>query len=367
MSLILLYPANRTLVRELETPEPTHRAQVPRSMGAFLEKPKTEKTTSSGDGSGLRYGVSAMQGWRMEMEDAHVCCTSIGKHRSNNFLEDWSFFGVFDGHAGPKASQYCSKQLLDCVMDGISDVSEVDIVERVKEGISKGFLVLDERLRELPEVVDGKDRSGTTAIVVMVSPTKIIWANCGDSRGLLCRSGNVHFATTDHKPFHVNEKSRIEKAGGTVMMQRVNGSLAVSRALGDFDYKRSSELPPIAQLVSPEPEITVHDREFDHDEFLLLACDGIFDVMSNEEVAAFVHRHLKTSDNLEIISSKLIDTCLYKVTLIAFVALLLVVLHCYTSTLLSYMCMCVYCTALLHIHPVKCRICVCVCIVCHSP
>lgn len=276
-------------------------------MGAFLDKPKTEKTIAKGEGCGLRYGVSAMQGWRMEMEDAHVCSTDI------TGLKDWSFFGVFDGHAGPKVSQYCAQHLLDCIVGNVSSLSDKDPVEAVKDGIYKGFLELDEELKARPDCLNGKDRSGTTAIVVMVSPDKIVWANCGDSRGLLCTDGGVSFATTDHKPVNPDERNRIEKAGGTVMMQRVNGSLAVSRALGDFDYKRAGDLPATQQLVSPEPEITVKDRDHDKDQFLLLACDGIFDVMSNEEVSGFVLHRLRLTDDLTEICSKLIDTCLYKV------------------------------------------------------
>lgn len=65
------------------------------------------------------------------------------------------------------------------------------------------------------------------------------------------------------------------------MIQRVNGSLAVSRALGDYEYKQVEGKGPCEQLVSPEPEITVQNRA-DNDEFLVLACDGVWDVMTNE-------------------------------------------------------------------------------------
>lgn len=280
-------------------------------MGAFLDKPKTEKITAQGEGCGIRYGVSAMQGWRMEMEDAHVCETQFK-------LKDYGFFGVFDGHAGPKVSQYCSQHLLECILDCLEQGKDKEVpVKDVKKAIHDGFLRLDEHLKKQPQWANGEDRSGTTAIVVMVSPQKIIWGNCGDSRGLLCRNGKVAFSTQDHKPYNQAERARIERAGGTVMMQRVNGSLAVSRALGDFDYKRSNELKPTEQLVSPEPEITVQDRDQSTDEFLLLACDGIFDVMSNDEVVAYVSRHLKLTDDLPKICSDLIDTCLNKVPLLS--------------------------------------------------
>lgn len=285
-------------------------------MGAFLEKPKTEKTTSSGECKGLRYGVSAMQGWRMEMEDAHVCNTDIKTPKLS--LDGWAFFGVFDGHAGAKVSQYCAENLLTCITEQFekesTDKEESTVsLERAKEGIVQGFLALDKKLKEEPQWSSGEDRSGTTAITVMVSPTHIIWGNCGDSRGLLCRDGKLCHATQDHKPYNTTEKDRIERAGGTVMMQRVNGSLAVSRALGDFDYKRCTDLKPNEQLVSPEPDIEVKDRDAT-DEFLFLACDGIFDVMSNEEVILYISRQLTLTNDLATICSNLLDLCLHKVS-----------------------------------------------------
>lgn len=286
-------------------------------MGAFLEKPKTDKVTSSGECKGLRYGVSAMQGWRMEMEDAHVCNTDI--KTSKQSLDGWAFFGVFDGHAGSKVSQYCAEHLLNCIVENFESEKEDNNVtlEITKEGIVQGFLSTDKKLKEEPQWSSGEDRSGTTAITVMVTPTHIIWGNCGDSRGLLCRNGKLFYATEDHKPYNATEKDRIEKAGGTVMMQRVNGSLAVSRALGDFDYKRCADLKPNEQLVSPEPDISVNDRE-DTDQFLFLACDGIFDVMSNEEVIGYISRQLTLTSDLAQICSNLLDLCLHKVSVIYF-------------------------------------------------
>lgn len=280
-------------------------------MGAFLEKPKTEKITSSGESKGLKYGVSAMQGWRMEMEDAHVCSTDIKNPKVS--LDGWAFFGVFDGHAGAKVSQYCAENLLGCIVDQFEENDNNVTLEKAKEAIVKGFLTTDEKLKKEPQWSTGEDRSGTTAITVMVTPTHVIWGNCGDSRGLVCRSGKVFYATEDHKPYNPSEKDRIEKAGGTVMMQRVNGSLAVSRALGDFDYKRCTDLKPNEQLVSPEPDITVNERE-DTDEFLFLACDGIFDVMSNDDVIKYISRQLTLTSNLAQICSNLLDLCLHKVS-----------------------------------------------------
>jgi serine/threonine protein phosphatase PrpC len=275
-------------------------------MGAFLDKPKTEKTSSRGEGyGGLRYAVSAMQGWRTEMEDAHVCATEFS-------LQNSGFFGVFDGHAGSGVSVYCAEHMLETVLDSVesNEATQDDLKAKIEIIMKESFLSLDEKLKMNFSKVD--DHSGTTAVVALITPTLIVIANCGDSRAILCSDGILDFCTTDHKPYNVEEKARIEKAGGTVMMQRVNGSLAVSRALGDFDYKRNTSIPPIEQLVSPEPDVTIIPRNNDKEEFLLLACDGIYDVMSNDEIISYIRHKLSLTSDLEKICNDLIDLCLNK-------------------------------------------------------
>ncbi|ESN94661.1 hypothetical protein HELRODRAFT_107894 [Helobdella robusta] len=277
-------------------------------MGAFLDKPKTEKHTEKGTGNGLKYGVSSMQGWRVEMEDAH--CATIGLPLSQ--LNDWSFFAVFDGHAGAKVSEYCAKRLLEVIVESNEFKSEINdqstlTPETVINGIKSGFLKLDDEIREN----NGEDKSGSTAVCSLISPKHVFVANCGDSRMVLSRAGKCVFNTLDHKPINPQERERIQNAGGSVMIQRVNGSLAVSRALGDFDYKNVEGKGQCEQLVSPEPEISSLDRT-DEDEFLILACDGIWDVMSNDELCDFVRSRMRITDDLEAICSCVVDTCLSK-------------------------------------------------------
>lgn len=281
-------------------------------MGAFLDKPKTDKHTDKGEGNGLRYGLSSMQGWRVEMEDAH--CAVIGIPN----LKDWSFFAVFDGHAGAKVSAYCAEQLVHAIttnedfLRGNSDIStNPPDQDQVRKAIKTGFLSLDEKIRAMPEIISGEDKSGSTAVCVMLSPVHMFFANCGDSRALLCRDGHVAFSTQDHKPVNPEEKERIQNAGGSVMIQRVNGSLAVSRALGDFEYKNVQGKGPCEQLVSPEPEVFVEERS-PNDEFAVLACDGIWDVMTNEDLCDFVRDRMQITDDLEHICNLVIDTCLHK-------------------------------------------------------
>ena len=279
-------------------------------MGAFLDKPKTDKHSDSGDGNGLHYAVSSMQGWRVEMEDAHSTIASLPRFNS------WSYFAVFDGHAGSRISAYCAAKLLDAILtnrDFLPNGSTEPTVESVEVGMRTGFLQLDSEIRNLPETISGEDKSGTTVVCALISPTHIFLANCGDSRAVISRSGQVSLCTQDHKPVNPLEKERIQNAGGSVMIQRVNGSLAVSRALGDFEYKNVQGKGQCEQLVSPEPEILVQERS-DGDEFLVLACDGIWDVMSNEELCDFVRDRLLVTDDLKSVCNSVIDTCLSKVS-----------------------------------------------------
>ncbi|XP_023681312.2 protein phosphatase 1A isoform X1 [Paramormyrops kingsleyae] len=277
-------------------------------MGAFLDKPKMEKHNAHGEGNSLRYGLSSMQGWRVEMEDAHTAVVGLP-----NGLNAWSFFAVYDGHAGSQVARYCCEHLLEHITSNLDfrGGGGEPSVESVKSGIRTGFLQIDEHMRAISEKKHGADRSGSTAVGVLVSPRHIYFINCGDSRALLSRAGRVHFFTQDHKPSNPLEKERIQNAGGSVMIQRVNGSLAVSRALGDFDYKCVHGKGPTEQLVSPEPEVYEIERST-ADEFIILACDGIWDVMANEELCDFVRSRLEVTEDLEKVCNEIVDTCLYK-------------------------------------------------------
>lgn len=305
-------------------------------MGVFLDKPKKEKECESGEGNGLSYALCSMQGWRVEMEDAHAIRIDLGP-----VLKKCSYFAVFDGHAGDFVSNYISENLIDTILelwmstpasnDAISKVSseksptakvaceaegtcqltDSSELDRFKANIKEGFLKIDSSMRDHPKFLSPEEKSGTTAVTAFVTPDKIIFANCGDSRGVLASNKSVRFGTYDHKPCNEEEKKRIENAGGSVMIRRVNGSLAVSRALGDYDYKNVSGLPPTEQLVSAEPDLSVMDRS-EEDEFLILACDGVWDVMTNEEVVSYIHSRLLINDDLQKVCEELLETCLAK-------------------------------------------------------
>lgn len=91
---------------------------------------------------------------------------------------------------------------------------------------------------------EGKSYAGCTASVLLVTRTDIYCANAGDSRTVLCKKGKAKDLSEDHKPDLPSERNRIERANGYVEEKRVNGMLALSRALGDFEYKSNPLLKP---------------------------------------------------------------------------------------------------------------------------
>ncbi|XP_063060598.1 protein phosphatase, Mg2+/Mn2+ dependent, 1Na (putative) [Engraulis encrasicolus] len=271
----------------------------------YLQRPLVHKSTGEGGADwGLSYAVASMQGWRAQMEDAHSCQAEL-----DGDLSQWGYYAVFDGHAGTMVAQHCARNLLKHIL-ATGGVRAEEDPEQVKEGIVEGFLDIDRQMHEQARR-DNWDRSGSTATAVMVSPQHFYFINCGDSRAFLCRSGRVHFYTEDHKPMNPRERERIQNAGGTVTLQRVNGSLAVSRSLGDFDFKEVSWRAQTEQLVSPEPEVYELERS-EEDEFLVVACDGIWDAMSNEDLCSFVRSRLEVCDDLREVCTQVLDLCLYK-------------------------------------------------------
>ncbi|XP_010375777.1 probable protein phosphatase 1N [Rhinopithecus roxellana] len=250
---------------------------------------------------GLRFGASAAQGWRARMEDAHCTWLSLP-----GLPPGWALFAVLDGHGGARAARFGARHLPDHVLEELGP--EPSEPEGVREALRRAFLSADKRLRSLwPRVETG----GSTAVALLVSPRFLYLAHCGDSRAVLSRAGAVAFSTEDHRPLRPRERERIHAAGGTIRRRRVEGSLAVSRALGDFAYKEAPGRPPELQLVSAEPEVAALARQAE-DEFMLLASDGVWDTMSGAALAGLVASRLRLGLAPELLCAQLLDTCLCK-------------------------------------------------------
>lgn len=157
--------------------------------------------------------------------------------------------------------------------------------------------------------------SGTTAVVALLRKDKLVVANVGDSRCVLCRNGVAIDMSIDHKPDDDDELKRIQNAGGKVTAEgRVNGGLNLSRALGDHRYKGKSDLGPDEQQITAFPDVKETEIT-EADKFVVLACDGIWNVLTSQEVVDFVSERLeKQSDSdtvsLSKICEELLDRCL---------------------------------------------------------
>ena len=268
--------------------------QVMAQRSVFLPSPNTQFHHESKVGKHFSTAAGAMQGWRAQMEDAHIIDV--------DFVADkgCGLFCVFDGHAGAKCAAM-NKALIPVLAR--KHMNE----QQTKVDFHTAFLELDSAMRAkgLP------DDSGSTAVCVLVTPTHVTCASVGDSRAVLCRGGRAIALSEDHKPENEAEKARIVAAGGHVENNRVNGQLAMSRAIGDFSYKANAALPPHEQLVIHVPDVVTHERTAE-DSFVVVACDGIFDVLSNDDVIAFVHQHLQEDPNrpLHEICERMCQLCL---------------------------------------------------------
>ncbi|XP_056617551.1 protein phosphatase 1G [Triplophysa dalaica] len=203
----------------------------------------------------------------------------------------------------------------DCSEEDGENSSENDEEDDTEEGEEEDT---DEEEEMCLPGMDGKEEpgsdSGTTAVVALIRGKQLIVANAGDSRCVVSEKGKAVDMSYDHKPEDELELARIKNAGGKVTMDgRVNGGLNLSRAIGDHFYKRNKNLPPEEQMISALPDVKVLTFNEDH-EFMVIACDGIWNVMSSQEVVDFVTERLKTDAGkdrpLTAIIEELLDHCL---------------------------------------------------------
>ncbi|KAL6291670.1 hypothetical protein ACE6H2_009180 [Prunus campanulata] len=233
------------------------------------------------------HGVVSVQGRRKEMEDA--VRAEVG-FAANGSRWKFDFFGVYDGHGGADVARACRDRMHEVVAEAVelerinnsNNKKKKDPVdwdwERVMEGC---FGKMDE---EVSGIAAAKT-VGATAVVALVTADQVVVGNCGDCRAVLSRGGVALALSSDHKPERVDELKRIEAAGGKVINwngNRVLGVLATSRSIGD-KYMRP--------YVISKPEVTVTKRT-EADEFLILASDGLWDVISNEVACKVVNKCL---------------------------------------------------------------------------
>lgn len=273
-------------------------------------KGSLEKSTEIQDAfNGLSFLVGVAENrnsaYRAKMEDVHTYVA--------NFAErvDWGYFAIFDGHAGKQTARWCGNNLHGLLELAIlakelnlgpNDASPHNLYD-VREVLRDVFVKADELIEK-----DGSGSSGSTAATAILRwetaendacvetlkdastrakfdfvPSKghrrmLYTSNVGDLRIVLCRSGRLFRLSYDHKASDSNEIERVRDAGGLIVNHRVNGVFAITRSLGDSYIKN---------LVTGKP-FTTATQITDQDEFLILACDGVWDVLTDEAACKFV-------------------------------------------------------------------------------
>ena len=208
-----------------------------------------------------------------------------------NDYDYFCYFAIYDGHGGSGCSSFLQSNL----HKNIKNFSTNDLINAIKFTEEEFFnkYVID---------YDGKliDCSGSCACIALIKKNKLIIANIGDSRLILVKNKKIFFTTIDHKPINLSEKKRIKKAGGYIYQSEINvpifqngkrielpwrvfpGGLSVSRTIGDIEVKNEKYRGKSGVVIS-KPDIWEFNlnEEFN---FLVIGCDGIFDVLSNNEI-----------------------------------------------------------------------------------
>ncbi|PIN23482.1 Serine/threonine protein phosphatase [Handroanthus impetiginosus] len=242
----------------------------------------------------------------VEGEGYSVCCK---RGRRGSAMEDrfaavldlqgdskQAFFGIFDGHGGAGAAEFAANNLQKNVTNEISKRSE----EQIEEAVKEGYLTTDsEFLRE-------EIRGGTCCVTALIRKGDVVMSNAGDCRAVMCRGGVAEALTVDHKPSLHEERQRIENLGGYVDCShgvwRVHGSLAVTRAIGDRHLKEWVIAEPATKVFKIRPDC----------EFLIMASDGLWDKVSNQEAVDLARPLCVGGGKPEVFSAckKLVDLSL---------------------------------------------------------
>ncbi|XP_015581392.1 probable protein phosphatase 2C 14 [Ricinus communis] len=207
--------------------------------------------------------VSCIKGKKKFMEDTHKIVSCL------NGSSNKSFLGVYDGHGGKKAAEFVAENLHNNILEMMVNCTEN---ESKVEAVKAGYLKTDQ------DFLKQGLASGACCVTALIEGQEVVVSNLGDCRAVLCRGGVAEALTKDHRAEREDERKRIEDKGGYVEIHRgawrVHGILSVSRSIGDAHLK---------DWVLAEPD-TMILRLTSDTEFLVLASDGLWEVVGNQEV-----------------------------------------------------------------------------------
>lgn len=270
---------------------------LPIHAGAQTLEEKKKSYYVTAEALGLRVHAESWPGLKKTLQDRYV---------SDEAMEELGvYFGVFDGHGGTQVADHAAKQLHKNILSHFrqKQVQPASRDEKIRAAIKEAFVQTDKEVLSMAERKKF-EQVGSTAVCALLhgnpklgTALRLVVSNLGDSRAVLCRGGQAVAVSEDHKPTRADEKKRIERAGGLVLQvrgaarvaaptnpnsmsksaRREYQGLAMTRSMGDLYFKQ----PTMLSIAEPEIQIVPLT---DKDLFLVLATDGIFDVLGNQEV-----------------------------------------------------------------------------------
>jgi serine/threonine protein phosphatase PrpC len=224
------------------------------------------------------FGIAWDQNYkhRRRMEDTHYVEDCYTGNASTGF------FAVYDGHGGKEAAHFCSQELHKILQKELEKRECVDFstnIDNVLKSLQQAYLLTDESMQKVVPV-----HHGCTAVTCLVSGSlqdnsRVLFvANAGDSKAVLCRDKQAILLTKDHKASDSSEADRIIKTGGFIINGRVNGQILITRSLGDHIMK---------EFIIGEPFLRF-EKLTEADTYLIIASDGLWDVMSEQQAVDFL-------------------------------------------------------------------------------
>jgi serine/threonine protein phosphatase PrpC len=262
-------------------------------------------------------GYCDIQGRRRVIEDFHTV----------HLEQDHQFFGIFDGHSGNLASKYAASELYKQFVKRLRDIDE-DIIsgaewkKGVENEMNESFEALHNGVLDAIQSYPAggvMSKSGTTATALFVTKHAVIVASVGDSRAVLSvgtsydnsnQASSIQL-TFDHVAADTNERKRIEEMGGFLALRggvlRVNGTLVLSRSIGDAHLaKFLSRTPNVVAMTKQEvkekcklpKENQPQQNGIEMSCFIILASDGLWDVINNQEAVDLVEKVIQRYDSI---------------------------------------------------------------------
>jgi protein phosphatase 1L len=275
---------------------------LPVHAGAQTLEEKKKSYYVTAESLGLRVHAESWPGLKKTLQDRYV---------SDEAMEELGvYFSVLDGHGGTQVADHAAKQLHKNIMQNFrqKQVQPASRDEKIKGAIKEAFIQTDKEILGMAERKKF-ELVGSTCVSALLhgnpklgTALRLVVANLGDSRAVLCRGGLAVAVTEDHKPNRLDEKKRIERSGGLVLQikgawrvaaptnpmkkttRREYQGLAMTRSFGDIHFKQPTPL----SICEPDIQVvSLSDKDF----FIVLATDGIFDILSNQEVVDLALKH----------------------------------------------------------------------------